>query len=98
VSDKEDRTPLKEGDLSGEDQRIYEYIFFGQGHSVTLKIDKPYRVYYGMGHAFHRVVDENGKVHLCHAPGPIRDLDHNNIVGICKIHWEPKDKSRPVKW
>jgi hypothetical protein len=93
MSKKEDKHPLKEGSLTGEQGRAYEYTFFATGQTVNIEFERPMRVFYGMGHAFHRVQDGEGTWHLCHAPGPIRDWD-GNIVGLCKVTW----KSAECRW
>ena len=81
--------------ISGELSRSYEYSFF-MGKTATLTIENPVTLWCGMGHAFHRIWDGE-KVSLCHAPGPIRDIE-GNIVGLCKITWIPRDADAPCKF
>jgi hypothetical protein len=82
--------------IDGELSRTYTYTLFGVSKNISIKIDKPKVLYCGVGHAFHRVWD-GVEVHLCHAPGPIRDIDLN-IVGLCKITWEPSTPDAPVRF
>jgi hypothetical protein len=54
---------LKEGDLSKELWREYEF------EGKVYKIENPQKLYFTKGGSTHRVVDSNGVVHCLPAPG-----------------------------
>ena len=88
---------VKSHDIGGEAMRVYHYYLDGGDEpNHQVKIFEPVTLYCGLGHAFHRVWD-GIQVVLCHAPGPIRNID-KEIIGWCKISWIPRDPDNPVKF
>lgn len=76
------QTDLKQGDLTDEDWREYD---FG---SRVYRIGHPKTLYYRTGGTTHRIVDADGVVHCVPVPGN----------GDCVLRWKCKEGMPPVQF